>query len=172
MSEEVNAVDVSEATVNSEWSRIAEQHDVVESSQTTGKSNLNFDGVEGVEFSETSDAKQPEKAGATSEEKIAIAQMMINSALVMLVDVLVGVEVPNEKYDRISYAWAVVICKRYKGGILEFLGRYREELTAVGATLVFVKAVREGYAVKKAKDVSPKNKEQPEDSEKSSGVKT
>lgn len=163
MSDDVNQVDVSEGTINAEWSRIAEQYSVVESSQVSGKSNLNFDGAEGVEFVE--DVGGAVATGPSDEEKIAVAQMMINSALVMIVDVLVGVEVPDEKYERVSRTWAVVICKRYRGGIFEFLGRYKEELAAAGATLVFAKVVREGYADKLAEDAAGKSPKKTGDSE-------
>lgn len=156
MSDElVNQVDTSSETVQSEWQRIANEHAVGVGTKNEGKETLVFDGVEGVEFiDESSPVQAP---SLPFEQRVDMAQVTIQSALIFAVDMIGGVDVSDDQYKKVSRAWAVVICKYFEGGIFEFLGKYKDEVAAVAATIGFVKVVSEAFAAKKAKDVSPKN---------------
>ena len=155
-----NQVDVSPETIDREWQRIAGEHQVMKSEVAepsaelppVGADNggLDFDGVEGVTLLD-GPVSQEDESGATLEEKIAMAEMVINGGLVFVFDALGGLDIPEDKYSRMARAWAVVISKRFEGGIFEFMAKYKDELTAVGASFVFVGAVREGLKVKREK---------------------
>ena len=137
-----NQVDTSKETIDREWARIQREHEATpEPSQSGNGPALNFEEVEGVHIEGSSLPGQPNNA-ATMEEKIAMAKVVISGALVFVFDALGGLSVPDDKYDRVAHSWAVVIAKRFEGGIFDFLAKYKDEIAAVGATLVFIKAVR------------------------------
>jgi uncharacterized glyoxalase superfamily protein PhnB len=163
-----NQVDTSSESIEQDWARIVAEHSVdmtaaadsVEllppvdqpepsesvsgDAETTG---LDFSGQEGVEVVEGGEL-QPDNS-PTLEEKIAMAEMVINGALVFVFDALGGLDIPEDKYARMSRSWAVVIAKRFEGGIFEFMAKYKDELSAAGATMIFIGAVREGVAKKR-----------------------
>ncbi len=159
-----NQVDTSQETIEREWARIAAEHQAmsVESQPeplepvTGGKpEGLDFEGIDGVKVEQgqagTNVVPQGEQetTGATLEEKIAMAEMVINGGLVFVFDALGGLDIPADKYRRMSHSWAVVIAKRFEGGIFEFMAKYKDELAAVGATFVFIGAVRESARAKR-----------------------
>lgn len=151
-----NQVDISEETIQREWQRIALEHSAQpEQPETASAAGLNFEGVEGVEV-QGEHLPAPQEAGATLDEKIAIAETVINGALVFAIDALAGIKVGDDKYQRVAHSWAVVIANRFEGGIFDFLASYKDELAAVGASMVFIKAVREGYTIKKEKGLDEK----------------
>lgn len=121
---------------------------------------LNFEELEGVEFQGSADAErqqqeQAEYQQATDAEKLLAAEMAINGGLRFAVSAIAGLEIPEKRYSETAKAWAALIVKHYRGGIFEFMARWREELAAVMAALAFVAAIREAAKAKKAKDVTP-----------------
>ena len=141
-----NQVDVSQETVASDWERILREHEAVppEPDQKAGQGGqgpaLDFGGIEGVEVEGEHLPGKPAEAGFA--EKVEMAKKVIASALVMVFDALAGFDIPEDKYDAMAQAWAVVIVKRFPGGIFEFLGKYKDEVMAVWASVIFIKAVR------------------------------
>jgi len=124
---------------------------------------LNFDEVEGVEV------ERPETPGtgmqqghdpATDAEKLFAAEMAIRAALKFVVASLFDLEVPEKRYDELASSTAAVIVKWYKGGIFEFMAKWREELAFCMAMLAFVGAVREAGKVKNAKEVTQEKEEE------------
>ncbi|MEQ3623589.1 MAG: hypothetical protein ABNH42_19735 [Marinobacter sp.] len=123
---------------------------------------LNFEEVEGVEV------ERPETPGtgmqqghdpATDAEKLFAAEVAIRAALKFVVASLFDLEVPDKRYDELATSTAAVIVKWYKGGIFEFMAKWREELAFGMAMLAFVGAVREASKVKNAKEVTPEKEE-------------
>jgi uncharacterized glyoxalase superfamily protein PhnB len=146
---DINQVDVSAETVEREWARIASEHKALDTTSEPEAlapvdSGLDFEGVDGVDVL---NAEQPESS--TMEEKVAMAEMAIKSGLLFVFDAIGGLDIPEDKYARMANAWAVVIAKHFEGGIFEFLAKYREEIAALGATFVFVGAVKAGAKVKR-----------------------
>ena len=78
---------------------------------------------------------------------------------VILFDTFGGLELESSKYDAVARPWAVVIVKHFDGGIFEFMAKYKDELAAAWATLVFISAVRASAAAKKAKEPPVKKPE-------------
>lgn len=154
MTDAVNQVDVSQSTIDAEWARIASDHEVE-------AQDLSFEGVEGVTQVENSQAVAVQSADEVMAEKVAAAQMVINSAMVFVFDALGGLNIEAGKYEKVSHAWAVVIAKRFEGGIFDFMAKYKDELQAAGATLLFIGVVREANqkkAEKKRLETIEKNK--------------
>lgn len=153
MSELVNQVDVSDATVDAEWERIANDHSV--------SPELSFEGVEGVEQVAGSAPMVVQAADEVMADKVAAAEMVINSALVFVFDALGGLNIDAKQYEKVSHGWAVVIAKRFEGGIFEFMAKYKDELQAAGATILFVGIVRKAVqekAERKKQETIEKNK--------------
>lgn len=124
---------------------------------------LDFDQVEGVEV------ERPESVGtgmqpgapdpATDAEKLFAAEMVIRGGLKFVVSSLFDLEVPDRRYDELAKSMAAVIVKWYRGGIFEFMAKWREELAFGMAMLAFVGAVREAAKLKNAKEVTPEKEE-------------
>lgn len=139
-----------EASDSEEWQKIGAEW------------GLNFDDVEGVDFQGSTVGGEGASTGpdpASEAEKIAAAQMAISAGLQFAVSTISGLDIKPEKYADTSKAWAALIVKHYRGGVFEFLAVFREELAAIGATLMFIAAVREASKAKKAKDVTPEDVE-------------
>lgn len=130
---------------------------------------LNFDQVEGVEV------ERPEAPGtgiqpgapdpATDAEKLFAAEMVIRGALKFVVSSLFDLEVPDKRYDELAASMAAVVVKWYRGGIFEFMAKWREELAFGMAMLAFIGAVREASKVKNAKEVPPEKEGEVADAE-------
>ena len=79
MTDEVNQVDVSDATIDAEWSRIANDHDV---DLSAGAGGLNFDGVEGVSVEgSVASGVSLQAVEDVMAGKVKTAKMVIRSAL-------------------------------------------------------------------------------------------
>lgn len=176
MSEAVNQVDVSPEAIEREWAAIDEKYPGLDFSEVEGVEVVDETGDQaggggdepwnaGVKKPGAGDAQSagesagkpgPEMPGNWMEpanlnpnETIEMAAMMIQGGLVFAVETIIGVEIPDEKYSKVSERWAVVIYKYFPdGGIMAFIARYREELFAVGATIAFIGAVRTGIIEK------------------------
>lgn len=135
-----NKVDVSEEAIAGEWSRIVNDHEAGEipKIETTGDGGLSFA------------PKEPPPV-MNDGDQIAAAELMIKGALKLVFDTFGGLDLPADKYDAVARPWAVVIVKHFDGGIFEFMAKYKDELGAAWATVVFASALRAGYASKKAK---------------------
>lgn len=174
MSEAVNQVDVSQETIDAEWARIGREHSV------GSEPELNFSDVEGVEVVGDAGAGGGMPAGVVQEsfdERVDAAKMVINAALVFAFEALGSLNISSDQYDKVSHGWAVVIAKRFDGGIFDFMARYKDELSALAATVVFLGVVREGYQKKaeaKRQETIAKNRakasSQAGDSENEEGV--
>ena len=121
---------------------------------------LNFEELEGVEFQGGADAErqqqeQAEYQQATDAEKLLAAEMMINGGLRFAIWTIAGLKIPEKHYSESSKSWAAVIVKHFRGGIFEFMARWREELAAIMSMLLLIAAIREAARAKKAKDVTP-----------------
>lgn len=172
-----NQVDTSPESVENDWARIVNEHKVdmsegaveleklppVDSEavelSSTDQTGLDFEGIDGVDASKAVSLEQPESVtnDPTMEEKIAMAEMVINGGLVFIFDALGGLDIPEDKYARMSRSWAVVIAKRFDGGIFELMAKYKDELAAAGATFVFIGAVRESARIKREENEQKKS---------------
>lgn len=129
--------------------------------ELAAEAGLDFEQVEGVDFEpfaeqQQADTQQQAAAlAATDTEKLAAAEVIIRGALKFVVSALYGLDVPDSKYDELAGSTAAVIVKHYRGGIFEFMARWREEIAMVAALMAFVAALREASNAKKAKDVTP-----------------
>lgn len=145
-----NQVDVSADAIAAEWDRIVNDHEVgeVPKVEASGDGGLKFE-------------KKVEAAPGDLDtgDKVAAAEMVIRGALAFVCESVAGLDIGNDKYDKVAKAWAVVIVKHFNGGIFEFIAKYKDELAAAAATLVFVKAVRVGIAEKKQNAVVKKEAE-------------
>lgn len=156
-----NQVDVSPETIDREWQRIAGEHQVMKPTTVepgeelppidADNSGLDFEGVDGALLLTGPEQTEHAPEDTSFEDRVVAAEMVINGALVFVFDAMGGLDISNDKYVKMSRAWAVVIAKRFEGGIFEFMAKYKDELTAVGASFVFVGAVREGLKVKREK---------------------
>lgn len=123
--------------------------------ELAAEAGLDFEQVEGVDFEPFAEQQQAAALAATDTEKLAAAEMIIRGALKFVVSALYGLDVPDSKYDELAGSTAAVIVKHYRGGIFEFMARWREEIAMVAALMAFVAALREASNAKKAKDVTP-----------------
>ncbi|MAX55393.1 MAG: hypothetical protein CL537_07765 [Alcanivoracaceae bacterium] len=119
---------------------------------------LNFDDVEGVDIQpgpvpEPGTGIQAQPNPATDEEKLFAAEAIVLNGLKFVVSTLFDLEVPDKKYEELATSTARVIVKWYKGGIFEFMAKWREEIAFSMAMLAFIAATREAVKVKKAKEV-------------------
>lgn len=137
-----NRVDVSNDAIDSEWSRIVSEHEAGEIPKVnvSGDGSINFE-------------KKPEvdPGIAAALDQIASAEMIIKGALKLAFDTFGGLDLPAEKYDAVARPWAVVIVKHFDGGIFEFMSKYKDEIAAAWATIVFASAVKAGMVVKAKK---------------------
>lgn len=134
-----NKVDVSEGAISTEWERIVSEHEAGK----IPKVEIASDG--GLSF-----APKEEPPLMDEGDQVAAAEMMIKAALRLVFDTFGGLDIPAEKYNAVARPWAVVIVKHFDGGIFEFMAKYKDELGAAWATIVFASALRAGYAAKKA----------------------
>ncbi|MGH1438599.1 MAG: hypothetical protein ACRBBR_00700 [Cellvibrionaceae bacterium] len=137
-----NQVDTSQEAVDAEWSRIVNENEIKPETEAVEESGLNFDEHTGIQFNSPASSENVQNSDGSLDERIAMAEVVISGALMFAFDAIGGLDIPKEKYKSVSHAWAVVISKRFDGGIFEFMAKYKDELAAMGATLMFVGAVR------------------------------
>lgn len=163
-----NQVDTSQEAVDAEWARIVSDNEVKPETETVEDSGLSFDEQEGVSFNSPVSSEVVQGGDDSLDDRIAMAEVIISGALMFAFDSIGGLNIPKDKYKSVSHAWAVVISKRFDGGIFEFMAKYKDELTAVGATLVFVGAVRSG-SKEKRKEAEAKKRSQAESGDQKKG---
>jgi len=163
-----NQVDTSQEAVDAEWSRIVNENAVEPESEAVEDSGLNFDEQQGVTFNSPSSSENAPNHDDAINEKIAMAEVIISGALMFAFDAIGGLDIQKDKYKSVSHAWAVVISKRFDGGIFEFMAKYKDELAAAGATLMFIGAVR-ASSKEKRKEAEIKKREAAAGNEKKKG---
>lgn len=145
-----NQVDVSAEIIEGEWARLIEEHEA-------GDIPMVEKTDEGMKFQ-----KEPEPEAQKNQlnvaDKVASAELVILGGLRFVFNAIGGLKISDNDYKKMANAWAVVIAERFEGGIFEFLGKYRAELNAIVATLVFLGAVRAGVAEKRAELEAAKEK--------------
>jgi hypothetical protein len=144
--DEVNQVDVSDATIDAEWSRIANDHDV---DLSAGAGDLNFDGVEGVSVDVSGGSGVSlQTADDLMQSKIDMGKTVIKSALEFGLGAIFGLKIEADKYDKVAEAWSIVIAHRYEGGIFEIMAKYEKEINAVVCTAIFAVAIQKASIIK------------------------
>ncbi len=127
--------------------------------------NAEFDAAEkdiGTEQPETETSpEQVQIDEAQKQAEIAMATGMINTSLRLALTSFTGVSVNEQVTNQAAESYAVLVIKYFPGGIFGLLDRYKEELTAVTATFVLIRAVSEAKAKKteeKTKKSEPDNR--------------
>lgn len=123
--------------------------------------NMEFDAAErDIGPENTEPPTSPEQAAmdeAQQQAEIAMATGLINTSLSLGISTLSGVSVSESATQQASESYAVLILKYFPGGIFALLDRYKEELAAVTATFVLIKAVSK--AKEKQREEEEKNQE-------------
>jgi len=120
--------------------------------------NAEFDAAEreiGPEEPEHPPETPPEidpMAEAQKEAEIAMASGVIGTSLRLAIGTFSGVNVDNTLTDQAAESYAILIIKYFPGGLFALLDRYKEELTAVTATFILVKAVTDAKAKKEEEE--------------------
>lgn len=172
-----NQVDTTDEAINREWEAIEEEFGMLPTAlqkpepqteptpekapepirpkQPETDSDGLFNNMDGVDVED--DRKAPETSMPSMElledEQIAMAKVVIAGGLSFVVTVGMGLDASamSDKIQKVAESYAVVITKYYRGGIFEFLAKFKEEIAAVGATLAFLAAVK---AAKSAKQLA------------------
>lgn len=133
----MNQVDTSPEKVANEWEKIEIEY------------NLKFEevGVDGEHIPAGEDGEhEPENQELSPEEfeqKKAITKQLINSGLSMAFVMLKVSDIPDNITEDFAEAWAVVIVKRFPDNpVTDFMDAYGDLISAGGATLVLIGAVR------------------------------
>lgn len=154
-----NLVDTSPEAIAQEWELLAKNSKVklepetVEDAEVISETPADevksegglFDNMDGVEV-EAGPVPLPgdlTSPTVTEDEQIKMAKTIIAGGLSFLMKVGMNLE-PSEfkgQIDDLAQSYAEVITKYYKGGIFEFLARFKEEIAAVGATIALIGAV-------------------------------
>ncbi len=164
-----NQVDISPEAIEQEWQMLSDQvgispepepEVVAETPPATGSKKGLFSNMDGVDVDSEDIEITPESMPVviTDDEQIEMATVMISGAISMVLGIFFSIDT-NKCHDEIqkaARAYAVVITKYYKGGLFEFLAKYKEEIAAVGATIGLVKVIKMSKRLEKApeKEVS------------------
>lgn len=124
----VNQVDVTPETVDAEFAALLGQAESDKEEAAFSASGETFDNETGEAVDDT--VKQD------------MAAAVIKGGLVFAIENVTGLKVDDSHYQNVSESLAVVIVKHFDGGLFEFLAEYKEELAAITAVILFVKAVR------------------------------
>lgn len=155
-----NQVDISSEAIAKEWEKLAADHKISLEPETveeaeiisetpepdTGTGEGLFDNMDGVEV-ETGPVPGPgsvAKATITDDEQIQMARTIIAGGVTFLIKVGMHLDTDQfkEQIDDLAQSYAEVITKYYKGGIFEFLARFKHEIAAIGATIALIGAIR------------------------------
>lgn len=85
----------------------------------------------------------------SQDEQVQMAAVALSGGLRMLFALgfrSAAQHLAREPVDEFARKWAVVLCKYYKGGILELLARFQEEGAAIAATVALIAAVKGAFA--------------------------
>ncbi len=119
-----NHVDTSPETVSAEFEA---------AEQAIGTDSPNTD--------QAAEQVQQAQEEAQAQAEIAMATGMINTSLRLALTSFSGVSVNEQITQQAAESYAVLIIKYFPGGLFGLLDRYKEELTAVTATVMLVSAV-------------------------------
>lgn len=152
----MNDVDTAQSSVDKDWLAMAsdEGFDINESQESIVEGEESQSFVPGT-------VEQPKE---DPQAKIDAATAVIKSALKFSITTMSKVEISDREYEAFAHPLAVVICKHYDGGIIQFLNAWSEEITLTGAAIVFSKSVVTGIRVKRAKVVKEKEVAKRDDS--------
>ncbi len=88
----------------------------------------------------------------SQDEQVQMASAVLSFGIYNLFRMAFRSAAPHldkQPVDDFAYKWAVVLCKYYKGGILELLARFQEEGAAIAATVALIAAIRGAFVASK-----------------------
>lgn len=132
----MNVVDTSPEKIAGEWEKIYIDFDLKEVVEPVEGEHIPGEASEGApEITVLSPAE--------FEEKKAVTKQLISTGLTMAFAMLSVEDIPESITGDFADAWAVVIVKRFPDNpVMEFMDEYGDLISAGGATLVLIGAVR------------------------------
>lgn len=145
-----NQVDTSPEAIEQEWQLLSDQAGISpepepESAVSEAKPGL-FANMDGVDVESEDIEITPEKMPViiSDDEQIEMAAVIISGGISLVLGIFFSIDTDKcqDEIQKAARAYAVVITKYYKGGLFEFLAKYKEEIAAVGATVGLVKVIK------------------------------